>query len=74
MRYMERSTIHLPYFTAIGSLRRHMAMIQFNREMSPEAPKSYSWGFIPSHSTRDNYDKDMVYIQAEIIEELIEKV
>ncbi len=74
MRYMERSIIHLPYFTAVGALRRHMAKIQFNREMSVEAPKRYSWGFTPRMSTRDQYPTDMVYIQAEIVEELIEKV
>ena len=74
MRYMERSTFYAPPHTAIGSLRRHMANIQFVREMSPEAPKKYSWGFAPRMTTRDNYDRDMVYIQAEIIEELIQPI
>ena len=74
MRYMERSTFYAPPHTAIGSLRRHMANIQFTREMSAEAPKQYSWGIAPRLSTNHHFDKDMCYIQAEIIEELIQPI
>jgi len=74
MRYMERSTVYFTPHTSSTSLRVHQANIHFNREMSREAPKRYSWGFAPIGSTRDDYPIDMCFITAEINEDLINPV
>lgn len=74
MRYMERSTFYCPMYSSDNQLRLHLAKKQFTREMSAEAPKQYTWGIAPRLSTNHHFEKDMCYIEASIIEELINPV
>ena len=74
MRYMERSTIYFAPHTSDTSLRLHMAKIHFNKEMSVEAPKLYSWGIAPEGTTNEHFEQAMCYIVAIINEDFINPV
>lgn len=74
MRYMESSTIYFAPHTSDNNLRLHMANTHFNKEMSVEAPKKYSWGIAPEGTTNHHFEQAMCFITAEIIEEFINPI